>query len=301
MKVGFLNNQIDNRGTGNAVFDYAHYNEEILGNKSLIFTFENASHNPLAVQKYIQRFDQIIPIDIYKRAPTGVDVLYHIKSGHDDGFRISNDTRYAVHAVFERNPHGDRFATISHWLSAGITSFVPHIIALPDSKEDLRANLGIPQTATVFGRHGGDNSFDIEFVPSVLESILNFRNDIWLLFLNTELNIKHPRVIYLNDTADALEKRKFINTCDAMIHARARGETFGIAVGEFAHLGKPVFTYAYSGEKAHLEELSEKYLYTDKEDLYLKLLFFNRGENIYAYTQYTPENVMVKFKEVFLD
>ena len=40
MRIGFLNNQIDARGTGNAMFHYAHYNETILGNTSKIYTFQ---------------------------------------------------------------------------------------------------------------------------------------------------------------------------------------------------------------------------------------------------------------------
>lgn len=300
MKVGFLNNQIDNRGTGNAVYDYAHYNEEILGNESRIFTYENASHNQLAVQRYLQRFSQIIPIDVYKQATSGVDVLYHIKSGYPDGVRAPDGVRYAVHAVFNVNPHGDRYAAVSNWLSNGVVPYVPHIISLPAVSGNLRNSYGIPNSATVFGRHGGDNTFDIPFVYSAIRRVLEVREDVWFVFLNTTVDIKHPRVIFLEETQDPKYKVKFINTCNAMIHARMRGETFGISVGEFASLGKPVFTYNGSGERAHLEELDSEYFYSDEETLVNKMLEFYRRAS-WGYTQYTPENVMAKFKEVFLD
>jgi len=54
---------------------------------------------------------------------------------------------------------------------------------------------------------------------------------------------------------DQGEKARFFATCDIMLHARLHGETFGLAVGEFAVLGKPVITFAGSRERAHLEML----------------------------------------------
>jgi hypothetical protein len=51
----------------------------------------------------------------------------------------------------------------------------------------------------------------------------------------------------------ANEKAAFLATCDAMIHARDTGETFGLAVAEFAVLAKPVITFEGSKERAHLE------------------------------------------------
>src|SRR6185295_770699 len=102
MKIGFLSNQIDGRGTGNAVFNYAHYNEEILGNQSKIFTFPDANHNPAMVNRYVARFGEIhIPtIEGLKDC----DALYHIKSGENAGQRFST-IPYLVHAVFNAEPH----------------------------------------------------------------------------------------------------------------------------------------------------------------------------------------------------
>jgi glycosyltransferase involved in cell wall biosynthesis len=110
-------------------------------------------------------------------------------------------------------------------------------------------------------------------------------------------------VHYLPGTVDSIEKAKFLATCDAMLHARLHGETFGLAVGEFAALGKPVITFSESREKAHLEMLGKQ-----------ALLYRNAGElaeilkeirphkthgteyNIYA----DPEKVMQIFAERFL-
>lgn len=56
---------------------------------------------------------------------------------------------------------------------------------------------------------------------------------------------------------DEVLKRAFVNTCNAMIHARSEGETFGLACAEFAFANRPVITYAHSPEKAHLEMLGD--------------------------------------------
>jgi len=125
--------------------------------------------------------------------------------------------------------------------------------------------------------------------------------------MNTEepnVELADPsRVFFLGPTVNPYYKRVFINTCDAMIHARQRGETFGIAVGEFSICAKPVFTYSQSPEKAHIEELGEWGIYyEDEESLFAQLIsFYKDAEQPPLYTQYTPELVMEQFKEVFLD
>jgi hypothetical protein len=102
---------------------------------------------------------------------------------------------------------------------------------------------------------------------------------------------------------DPVEKAKFLGTCDAMLHARWHGETFGLAVGEFAVLGKPVITFSESREKAHLEMLgNQALLYRHVSELAEILREFcphkthGTEYNIYA----DPEKVMQIFAECFL-
>lgn len=302
MIIGFLNNQIDNRGTGNALFDYAHYNESLLGNQSVIYTFPYGSHDKLAILRFQQRFGSIY--DIHGLGLDQVDVLYHIKSGHDDGFRPISSIPYLVHSVFEAQPHGTRYATVSRWMGERFNiDYVPHIVGLPDISDSLRRDIGIPESAIVFGRHGGPDTFDIPFAWNAVKRITNERDDIWFLFMGTnrpDLDL-NEHVIFVEPTANAHRKRAFINSCDAMIHARARGETFGIAVGEFAFCGKPVITYQHSAEIAHITELGEYGLYyRDEEELYDILDSFTPKTLPQLY-HYPPSEVMNKFKEVFLD
>lgn len=305
MNIGFLLNQIDGRGTGNAVFNYAHYNEEILGNKSRIITMSGDKHNVDMVNIYAQRFGEIytlaesVPHEILK----DLDAVYHIKSG-ESTFKIYG-IPYLVHAVFNGGePHGDRFAVISEWMGKrDMQSFVPHIVQHPDSPVDsLRTAMGIPETDTVFGRIGGYDTFDIPWAWDSIKKVLDLREDYWFLFVNTEPYLKHPRVIYYPETLNPNVKKSFIMTCDAMLHARKRGETFGISVGEFSVLGKPIFTYGKSYEKAHIYELKgTAKTYDDQEELTDLLLSYKREEAHPFYDKFTPELVMQQFKEVFLD
>jgi hypothetical protein len=120
--------------------------------------------------------------------------------------------------------------------------------------------------------------------------------------MNTHEFYKHPRIIYLDRTTDLIFKTKFINTCDAMIHARAEGETFGLSIAEFSSKNKPVITCP-SGDLEHIRILGDKaLLYRSKDEL---LKIFNNIKNIIknnddwnAYKQYTPENVMRLFNEL---
>lgn len=299
LKIGFLSNQLDNRGTGDALYKYAHYNEELLGNKSFIFTLENGNHDEKAYQRFVERFDNVYhPGWDYSM----VDAIYHIKSGYDDGLSFNN-IPYLVHSVFDNQPHGTVYATVSPWMGQRYgLEYVPHIVELADTSEDLRERLEIPKDAVVFGRHGGADTFDIDFVKDEIKYFLETTPGAYFLFLNTDRFMEHPNVIHLPATVDPINKRKFINTCDAMIHARSRGETFGLSVGEFAITGKPVITYSESQEKAHLQELGHFALtYKNGKELTQQLDKIMAGPLLsWGYGNFTPYKVMMKFNEVFL-
>src|SRR5690606_38507208 len=156
---------------------------------------------------------------------------------------------------------------VSEWLSSfcanGKVPYVPHMIHLPvlarDVPRDLRAELGISREATVFATYGGATSFDIKFVrEEVIPAVLAARDDLYFIFMNIEKFMNHPRVIFLPGSSRGEDKVKFINTSDAMLHARESGESFGLACGEFSISNKPIFTYGNCRDKCHLEILGDK-------------------------------------------
>jgi len=200
--------------------------------------------------------------------------------------------------------------------------------AVGDRWSDIR----IPKEATVFGRHGGDDSFDIPWVQEAVVEIAKENQNIWFLFLNTRVfrgAAGISNIVFLPATADPVLKRRFLNTCDAMLHGRQRGETFGLSCLEVAILGKPVLTYADSPERAHLKILGEAAV-AYKNAQHLRGLLLDRGrwseigsrrtedggrKSVVGsrwsvaggrksvnglFSSYEPEAVIKKFQEVFL-
>jgi len=280
MKVAFHSRLLTERGSQGAMLDYARMNRSILGNESVLCLpdWPEYAGNPL-LQKWREEF----PVILYrgkndlgrKLEKEGAEVVYLTKPGPDDGFLVPG-LRNCVHAQFLCDEfHGDAYAYLSSWMSRVMTgredSFVPFFVPQFVSEEDLRSELGIPKDAKVFGRHGGWDTFNIPFARrAVVEHARNYTED-HFVFLNTEPirgTERLPNMHYLPATVDAVQKSKFLATCDVMLHARWHGETFGLAVGEFAVLGKPVITFSESREKAHIEMLgNQSLLYRNLEEL----------------------------------
>lgn len=318
MKVIFHSNQLFTRGTEVALYDYADFNERLLHNTSIIMTPKSGNHSELVIKKFKNRFEHIVfyePGDLQKSVEnTNAQVFYAIKAGENDGVFVQG-MHNAIHAVFKNNdPHGDVYAYVSEWLSieasGGKHPFVPHMIHLPNSDKNLRSELGIPREALVIGRYGGQTTFDIKFAKKAVENIAAKRKDIYFLFMGTEefggswLRARNKRILFLPESTDLYQKVAFINTCDAMLHARKQGESFGLAVGEFSSKNKPIITFSGSKEKAHIFELGEKGIYySNQRELEKILLNLEKSnEEIWdAYSlKFSPENVMQKFKQVFL-
>jgi hypothetical protein len=315
LKVAFHSNQLSLTGTETALYDYAHCNETLLGNRSIVIFNRLAPNN---VKEAVEKFAARFPLRVYDRPDQiddlmreeKVDLLYCIKAGFNDGI-FSRICKTAVHVVFEyRDPHGDVYAYVSEWLarymSGGELPFVPHMVTLPESREDLRAELGIPPEAVVFGRHGGATTFDIPFARVVVEALAQRFPDLYFVFLYTQpFCAPRPNIIFLDGTTDPLRKVKFINSCDAMLHARFSGETFGLAVGEFSIRNKPVITWADSPQRSHIEILADKGVYYhDHNDLIEMLSSFRpQPEKKWdAYSaRFSPAVVMECFKRVFIE
>lgn len=320
MKILFHENQLSYRGTSNAVYNYALYNQEYLNNQSVIIYQKNNKNNfAPAIDKFKDKFEvhtytNINEIDkIVEKS--NIDLFYAIKAGKFDGIEAKS-CKTVIHSVFKyHEPHGDVYAYVSEWLSKemtnGVAPYVPHMINVEHTNEDLRIELGIPKDAIVFGRHGGETTFDLSFVKKLIVEISKKRKDIYFLFLGTNSFVfksiftPYKNIIFLPKSQDEVYKAKFINTCDAYLHARKQGESFGIAVGEFSICNKPVITWANSDEKSHIDILGDKaILYNDTDDLNEIIQNFkvDNSKSWDAYSaEYSAEKVMDKFKSVFID
>ena len=218
----------------------------------------------------------------------------------------------AVHAIFDGTEQwGDTFARISP-VVPGSADVVPlSVERIPLPQIGLREQLGIPLDDAVFCSYGGQPSFSIDFVRRVVCS-LN-QSGISFLFANhkpfcgkaTNTSREAPRVHFVRNLANDSTKGTFLKTCDAMLHARQEGESFGRAVAEFSSANLPVFTFSTPTVwRAHLDILGNKaFIYNSKDDLVAKLRAFNRSgaaaASWNAYADYAPSKVMPRFCEVF--
>ena len=290
-----------------------------MGNESIISYHKNEKTNhPAGIEKFKNRF-QVFAYEDFSEVDAiikknQVDLFYAIKNGDKDGIE-TKECKTAIHSVFKHyEPHGDVYAYVSEWLAlemtAGKSPFVPHMVNFQEEiHDDLRTELGIPKTAKVLGYYGGAQSFNIQFVRTEVEKLARKYKDLYFIFMGVDSFVAKKwwksdvkNIIFLPPSSDLLYKLKFINTCDALLHARERGETFGITVAEFAIKGKPVITFADSPEKNHIHELKENaYYYHNAKDLKEILLENNLTKTATEnYQKFLPEAVMEKFKEVFI-
>lgn len=316
-RIVFQSAQLSVRGTEIALFDYARYNQEILGNESIIAFSESS---PLNNSDVIRKFENSFPVCAYTElsaldrviSRANADLLYSIKISPKQTIE-SAAVPTMIHEVFPAKPamfHGSAYAFVSEWLSQtysnGKIPAVPHIVSLPPVNEDFRSALRIPEGATVFGCHGGRDSFDIEFAKQTVAAVLAKNKGIYFVFLNIAKFVSHERALFLPGTADLDDKIRFINTCDAMLHARKRGETFGLACAEFSVRNKPVLTYSRSGERNHIDVLGAKaQLYHGPKSLESLLLGFDRESaralqwDCYS-ERFSPAAVMAAFDQHFI-
>jgi hypothetical protein len=313
MKIAFHINKLCVTGISVALYDYALYNEKLYNNTSIILIPEKsiADCEPIALNKFSKRF----LVRTYKDLEETLsclkcDILYCIKYGINDGI-YSKNIKTVIHCVYDMtDSHGNIYAGISCNLIKKFNKhlFVPYMVSLKKiHNNNLKILLGIPNDAIVFGRYGSIYTFNIPWISKVIEKIVKTRHDIYFLLNNTVLFDYHPQIKYYKNIVSEDDKNKFINTCDAYIECGTIGHSFGLAIAEFSTFNKPII--AYNGQDiqntAHFDVLKDNALYFQDEKQFKSLLNNFKKEDyidkdLNFYKEYTPENVMKKFNEVFL-
>jgi hypothetical protein len=311
VKIAFHDNCLCERGTTVSVYDYAYYNKHYLKNESIIMFQGNDKRNVPAVLEKFQKEFTLRPYNHWREADNilkeeGCDIIYLQKAGEWDG-KMASVCKNIIHCVFNTaKPHGNVYGRISNCFGNN-HPVVNYMVNIPNINTNLRQELNIPDDAVVFGRHGGKDQFNISFVHSIIDKITDENPNIYFLFLNTDVFCKSKsNIIHMEKIIDLERKTQFINTCDAMIHAREMGETFGSAVAEFSIRNKPVIT-CLSGDKAHIDILKDKcFIYKDPASLYqiFNHIFLTidtiKTKDWNAYQEYSPENIMDKFNDIFI-
>lgn len=295
MIVGFHLDEFSLRGVTVATVAYAKAWSEILGHKSILIKYDNYSNQRKEINQAwhsenleIIRYNSNNQLDSILGS-AGIEALYILCSGQKEE-RFSNlRVPIWIHAVFPSNIkdiHGDRYACISDWLTK--ESFnnriphVPHIVTRSKgykSKEAWREEYNIKSDAVVVGSLGGRDSFDLKLAQTGLFDALKCNKNLYFIALNHRKFINHERALFLPGTDDQEIKSGFINSCDAMLHGRAQGETFGLACAEFAAAGKPILAWEHAPERHHLEHFCQRKLrYTTAKELSKKILAFDPEE-----------------------
>lgn len=311
INIGFYTPQLCLRGTTVAVFNYAKYNQTILGNKSYIFYDKHCNRtNDKVRERFKAEFDFVIGLDTFSDIDIyikdyDIKVLFNEKAGENDG-NLSKIAKNVTHCVFNCNqPHGDVYCSVSKWVhnNNGRYPDIPNIVDLPEHNDDMRDELGIPKDALIFGRHGGFEQFDIKYVQEAVYEFAKENPNVYFIFVCT-IPFCPPlkNIIRLESVVDLYEKRKFINTCDAMIWARNQGETFGLAIAEFSVSNKPVIASPV-GDPAHIHILGNKGLwYKNKEDVLNIFRSFDRDKAMTqdwnCYREFYPEPGIRRFEEI---
>ena len=325
MNIAIHTNSLDDRGCGKAAFDYAEALQSELGHNVSLYSSSRLNNesadkckskfkvrhydirigspeNNALIKKELERF-----VDEDK-----IDFMHLTKSGDDDGITPTN-CKTGIHCVFTMaHPHGSVYAGVSEYMAKKFNQplYVPSIIRAMPCTHDYRKQYNIPSDALVMGRHGGRGTFDLPFVKQAIIKILEYRKDIWFLFKNTDRFIDHERVIHLPWMPEEQDIYNFIHACDAMIHARSDGETFGMAVGEFSVCNKPVVTWSGKGYKlydtSHLDLLGKKaIIYNDYSEILNTLYSLQvadikkRSWDVYS-EKFSTKSIVEQYKNVFL-
>lgn len=314
MKIAFYTHTLSCRGGNQALLDYAKYNQEILGNESIIV--QTAQTEDGMLRDVTKRFKvYTVPgWDDLNRFAAGFDAFYAIMPGSKGQPEIDS-TKFLVHAVFQYwYPQGDVYAYVSEWLADWMVAcgyprqpFVPHIVNIPqpdmNDVEIIRNNLGISKDQFIVGRLGGYDTFDLPFVHHAIRETVSKRDDIVFVFPYTQPFHEHKNIRYLPQIWDRQMKSNYIGMCDAMINAREQGETFGLANAEFLYLNKPVMAWEEGIDRAHirmLQPFGTLYNVGNLSSILNNLPDRPKQDYTVAVAPYTPEKVMAKFKEVFL-
>ncbi len=315
MNIAFYIDEMNYRGVANSTYQFAFQNQKILKNKSIIFyNKKNYRNQKEVINKFRKKF-KLIGIYNFKEIENYgkkqfIDYIYVQKSGEKNDW-TSKKIKTLIHGVYPQKLnqiHGHKFAYISEWLSKNFSNnkiaFVPLITEVTKNKNNLKKQLRISKNKIVFGCYGGESSFDLKFVQSAILEIVKKRKDIVFIFLNIKKFHNHKQIKFLKGTLNEDYKKKFINTCDAMIYGRSLGESFGLSIGEFAIENKRIISYKFNRHRAHRFNIpTNQFIEYSSYNSLMKIIFNFKKKSFKArnkYKDYSKKKVIINFQNTFL-
>ena len=315
MNIAFYIDEMNYRGVANSTYQFALQNKKILKNKSIIFyNKKNYRNQKEVINKFKKKF-KVIGISFFKdiedyKKKLFINYIYVQKSGEKNNW-VSKKIKTLIHSVYPQRfnqIHGHKFVYISEWLSKNFSnnkiSFVPLITEVTKIKTNLKKKLKISKDKLIFGCYGGESSFDLKFAQSAIIDIVKKRKDIVFIFLNIKKFHNHKQIKFFKGTLNENFKKKFINTCDAMIYGRSLGESFGLSIGEFAIENKRIISYRLNRHRAHRFNISTNQLIEYSSYNSLRKIIFNFNKKSFKtsnkYKDYSKKKVIINFQNTFL-
>lgn len=270
MRILLHSNSLNERGTTRAILDYANFLKSSSIDVYIAYDGSDNSNQTKIIEQVSGQYETISYREFShfeKQWANKFDVAYFIKYGTFDG-KLMNSCPNLVHAVFQTyQPHGEEYFYVSEWLSKRMRfmnlgkirqidprffdsflpskfDFVPHIVELPESRPGYLDKFNFPDYVKIGGRHGGYDTFDVDFVKRTLLKVLDQHSDIVLVFANTRKFVEHPRIKYIPTLTTRQEVSDFLGALDFYLHARSRGESFGLSLLEAMYSKVPVFSYS---------------------------------------------------------
>lgn len=339
MKVGFCLPKFTLRGADYVLWALAYFCDgHALAHESYIFVYDDAIdsyqediHEPENREEAARRFDYfkekgylIFTTKDGLEASMNmhhIDVCYMYLAGFEnERDSIPKTIPCITHCIFSGmvklgNVHTVISSSVPH-IPSSDTRVLPNMLVVMNHEENLRKTLNIPHDAVVFGRYGALHTFSIPWVKETVVRYAKEHPEVWFLFMNTQpfSDMRElSNIVYIRGSSELGLKRAFINTCDAMLHARIDGETFGCAVGEFAVCEKPIITspclhraFGYPAD-GHLDILGDRaVVYQNPDMLWAWLEAFTKKEVIVnmkdnPYFAFVPDKVMPLFEQCLQD
>jgi len=303
LKICFHINQINERGTERATYDYGYFAKRLFGHSAIILTAHNSLLRDLPRQNAVYRrfVRQFGPMRTYNNSQAWISrhghlggeglaevvhrerchMLYTLKASDSNCEPVIPEEMlkvpWAVHVIFEaKGVHGTSMAGIGHDVSnqgCANGAVVYHMVYPHEntsSPTPLRNRFGVPEDHVLLCRHGALDTFDVSWVRNEVIPLLDRNPTLHFLLVNTNwpADRTHQRLYHLPTLIADAERRHYFDACDGMLHGRSGGETFGLAVAEMSVHNKPVLTCEICGARQHINILKDKaLLYRDARSL----------------------------------
>lgn len=206
---------------------------------------------------------------------TKYDVIQTARGGYPEyPFNLINKTKIidGIHSDSgEDKPNIIKSILISKWQAEKWASnggnikkavIIPNLVFVPKKrKSTLRAKLGIPEDAFVYGFHQRNDPSIFSPVSLYAYSLISNKNNHFIVLGGShfhrqeakKLNLINIHFMNFSSSHDVIHD--FLSSIDVFAHSRVDGEVCSVSMIEAMYHGKPIITHPGSVSMGHLEQI----------------------------------------------